>query len=1064
MKMATTRAILALLTAALIGAPTGGVALLGAAAPQAPLAPGPLPNDTLPGGNITLPNGTLPNGSLPGGNITLPNGTLPNGTLPNGSLPGPVVPEFVDATVSAGLSHAPFSRIAWGDYDGDGYDDIMFSGGVLYRNNRGGGFDDVSLFSGTRGAFSGGVWGDYNNDGRLDYYATAWAPTWDTLFRNNGDGTFTNVTAVAGMPKDDLPSEAAAWADYDRDGCLDLYVANYEWPPPDDETGVSYGTPNILWHNECDGTFTNATIAAGMYENLRSRGVVWGDFNNDHWPDLYVSNYRLEPNELWVNSGNGTFTNRAEELGVDCENVSVLPNPSGACGHSIGSDFADFDGDGDLDLFVANLAHPQFLALGHDTSQVYRNRGAPSYGFVEMREASGVRYCETASNPTFGDFNADGNSDLFVTSIYENRTNNLYVADRPGHFDDATQRAGVESENGWGAGWSDYDRDGDLDLLVGSSSGARLYRNGGNGGWFVELELVGRNSNKAAIGATVTVTPVASNSTRTSLQFQEIQGGDGTGSQSSMRLFFGNPEQTATVRATIRWPSGLIQNLTLDTRQIHRIEEPEGYIDVSVTGLSATPASPVAGAQVILTAAIENIGTAPATRGTLAFYRDSASPSNELARKSFGLINGTLNLSAVTTAPASPGAFNVLARLEDVEPDDQNAGNDARSVSLTVRSANLAPVANLTASPLAVEVGGSVHFGASGSSDDSAISQYIFDFGDGESALENLSAADHTYPAAGAFTARLTVIDDNGVPSTNDASVAISVRPPGAQPPTAVIDSISPASPEMQGAAVTFEGHGVSTDTTIAQFEWTSDRDGALSSQPSFQTSSLSLGQHVISLRVQDSNGFWSEPATATFRVVSTGSVQIVFLNIVDGFSIRGPTTVNGTNTLPSGVTARKVEWRIDQGNLILAQGTTPWSFVLDPAQYDLGSHNLTVVVTDSDGLRTTRTLRVVLAGADTVPPGGSFLLVAAATGLVGIGALIALAAATRGNRRRAAAARPDLRRLPVVPPPPPIRPLPVPSRPVSPAPPRRRVKAVSLATKPASVGAPPGARPPANP
>jgi hypothetical protein len=1042
--------------ALMLALPTLAAAGGAAAGSPAPLAPGPLPNGTLPGGNLTngtLPGGGLQNGTLPGGNFT--NGTLPGGNFTNGTRPGPDfgnVPAFTDVTAAAGLANLGYSRLEWGDFDADGYDDIMFNGGALYRNNRDGTFSDMSAVSGTRGPYSGGAWGDYNNDGRLDYYATAWGGTWDTLFRNNGDGTFTNVTALAGMVKDDLPSEAAAWADYDRDGCLDLYVANYEWPPLEGDTGTSFGTPNILWHNNCDGTFTNATIAAGMYEDRRSRGVVWGDFNNDGFPDLYVANYRLDPNELWVNNRNGSFSDRAMALGVDCDNISVIPNPTGACGHSIGADFADFNNDGYLDLYVANLAHPQYLALGHDTSQMYLNRGPPNYDFVNIREASGILYCETASNPTFGDFDADGHIDLYVTSIYENRTAHLYRNRQTGDgnsvvpMDDVTRQTSTGADNGWGAGWSDYDRDGDLDLLVGSSSGVKLYRNPGNNGSYVELELVGRHSNKAAVGAVVGVSAEMAGNANTPVRYQEVQAGDGTGSQSSMRLFFGNPEQTDKVRVSIRWPSGLFQNLTLGTRQIYRVEEPEGIVDLGATALSASPADPVAGEQVTLTTTVSSVGTAPATSGTLVLYHDGIQPSNEIARRSFGSITVSQDFSIAYNTPASATSLRIYASLEDVQPQDQNPVNDIVVVTLTIRSANLAPVANLTASPSSAEVGQTVIFDGSHSSDDSGVSQYIFDFGDGASSLQNESGATHIYDQKGAFTARLTVIDDDGLPSQNDASVAISVHIAGQQPPTAIIDSITPPSPEMAGSAVTFEGHGESSDAAITGFGWTSSIDGDLSSQSVFQTTHLSAGQHLISFRVQDANGQWSDPVTAPYRIAVSGGVQIVFRNLVDEFRVRGVQTINGTAVGPTGVTVTRVEWKVDQSNFQLATGKGEWSFDLDTQRYGLGPHDITVQATDSDGLKTTRTLHVVFDTAAAVPTNSSLLVLALGAIAVVVAGIVA--AAALGARKRKTALPPDLRRLPVVPPPPPIAPLPFPPRAGPPPSPRRRMKAVAVESK----------------
>ena len=1061
------RASLALALAALLLVPLPSTGLPDPAAPPPPQAPGPLPNTTLPGGNLT-------NGSLPGGNLT--NGSLPGGNITNGSLPlpgingsGPLdrgVPHFTDRTTGAGLSGLGFSRLAWGDFDADGFDDIMFNGGALFHNNRDGTFSDVSFSAGTRGDFTGGAWGDYNNDGRLDFYATAWRATWDTLFRNNGDGTFTNVTAAAGMVKDDLPTEAAAWADYDRDGCLDLYAANYEWPPLDDEGTDSQGTPNILWHNDCDGTFENATVPSGAFESRRSRGVVWGDFNNDDWPDLYVSNYRLDPNEMWINSKNGTFTDRAMALGVDCDNISVIPNPFGACGHSIGADAADLNNDGDLDLYVANLAHPQFLALGHDMSQLLVNRGAPNFEFVDRREEAGIRYCETASDPTFADFDANGRADLFITSIYENRTSRLYLADGTApaaavRFNEVSEASGLAVDNGWGAGWSDYDRDGDIDLAVGSSSGVRLFSNDGNGASYIELELKGRGSNRAAIGARVFVEAALGGTLGATTQMQEVQGGDGTGSQSSLRLFFGLADFVGNASVQIRWPSGLIQNLTLAANAIHQLEEPEGVIDLAVTGLAASPANPIVGGQVELTATVESVGTAPPNTADIVFYRGGPSTGTEVGRKAVGKLVGSQNFSVLFSAPASPGPLTLSAQVEEIAPPDQNPLNDAQSVTVTVRSSNEAPTARLNATPPSVEIGDSVLFDGSGSTDDSAISQYIFDFGDGDSALLNDSSVSHAYREGGTYTARLTVVDDNGEPSQVPGNATVTVLKPGQRPPTAVIDSVNPPSPEMLGANVVFEGHGVATDASITAYEWASNIDGPLSDQPLFQTDSLTLGPHTVSFRVQDSNGVWSEPVTTRFLVVNTGGVQITFIGLVDDSTLSGTTTVRGAALPPAGVSVTRVEWRVDLGNLQPAIGADEWSFSLNAGAFPQGPHDITVVVTDSDNLKTTRTVHVLFGPPVTQAPGQGWFSIYLAAGIGSVALAVALYAGLTARRRKAKRTTAQrFARLPVVSPPPPIRPLPVPPVPRPGGPPKRRVKVVAK-RPPSAPGTPPFAPPP---
>ena len=1022
-----------------------------------PGAPGPLPNGTLPNGS--LPNGTLPNGTLPNG--TLPNGSLPNGSLPNGTLPSLGVPEFEDHTQAAGLAAVTASRVAWGDYDNDGWDDIMFAGGRLFHNNRDGTFSDVALPSGTQGPYTGGVWGDYNNDGWLDYYATAWREQWDTLLRNNGDGTFTNVTVAAGGVYDDLPSEAAAWGDYDNDGCLDLFVVNYEWPPLDNVTD-SFGTPNILWRNNCDGTFENATSAAGVLEFRRSRGAVWTDFNHDGWLDLYVSNYRLEPNELWQNRGNGTFTNVAPARGVDCDNRTGT-NPAGVCGHSIGTDVADYNNDGALDMFVANLNHPRLVPSGGDFSALYRNGGAPDYDFTNMRSVVGIGYCETASNPTWGDFDADGDMDLFVTSIYEGRGNNLYRNDALLGFTEVTDRARVASDNGWGAAWSDFDNDGDLDLLVGSSSGAKLWRNPGNDNGWIELTLHGLHSNRAGIGARVTVT------SGRDAQVQEVQGGEGTASQSSLRLFFGLGPSAAPVSVMVEWPSGLTQELQFAPNAAYRVDEPEGTHDLAVRSLALEPRSPVVNSQVFANAVIENVGQIPADSATVVFYRGSVAPANRMAAVSVDRFTGTRNVTATLTAPSSPGPFTVIAALEDQQPSDVDPSNDQRADSVAVRARNEPPAAALNATPLTVTVGRPVRFDGSASTDDTGILQYIFAFGDGEALNGSDPEAEHNYSAPGSYIARLTVIDEDGEPSTNDASLAISVTAEGAVPPVAVIDAIRPPSPSMLGTSVTFEGHGESAGSTIAEYEWGSDIEGILSHDPVFQTSDLSLGNHRITLRVRDAEGAWSEPAATSYLVVGGGSVDLRIRDIVNSSVLRGLVVVRGTAVAPAGVGIVTVEWRVDGGNHRSAQGAEEWSFPLNTTDFSEGPHDLTVRAIDSTGLVTERTVHVVFSQSAAPPPPGmnltaALLIAGSAAALAAAGALLW---SVRGRRRRAA-------RAPHSPPPAPgRRPRPVKRPAVGPAAPRLggtgartaegRVSAKAVASR-SVYGPPPAAESPQGP
>ena len=237
------------------------------------------------------------------------------------------------------------------------------SGSILYKNNGDGTFSDVSDAAGVSGLGSnGGLWADFNNDGALDFFAMVNSLTEnDKFMQSNGDGTFTDITATALLPGDFdyWPTEGAAWGDYDKDGYIDLYLANYEMPGEE----LANGTPDKLYHNNGDGTFTDVAESLDIdpgdtTEDRRcGRGVNWGDFNDDGWPDIYVSNYRLDPNFLYMNNGDGTFTEVAEEKGVKGY------QSQGAWGHTIGSAWGDFNNDGYLDLFNANLAHPRFAAF-----------------------------------------------------------------------------------------------------------------------------------------------------------------------------------------------------------------------------------------------------------------------------------------------------------------------------------------------------------------------------------------------------------------------------------------------------------------------------------------------------------------------------------------------------------------------------------------------------------------------------------------------------------------------------------------------------------------------------
>ncbi|MFH2009343.1 MAG: CRTAC1 family protein [bacterium] len=511
---------------------------------------------------------------------------------------------FTDVTEDLS-SDVGLSRMAWADYDNDGDEDLLVNGNRLFSNNGDGTFTEVSEQAGIAGKpTNGGIWADYDNDGHLDFYATVHnflplcsvpadcaadgytctagrcaaegstdPPAHDILWRANGDGTFTDVSETAGQVYDFLPTEGAAWGDLDGDGYVDLYVANYETPTSWTGGALSVGTEDYLWQNNGDGTFTDISVESGIrgLSARCGRGVNWADYDDDGWLDIFVSNYRLNFNFLWHNNGNGTFENKSGDAGVAGE---VL---QGAWGHTIGSQWGDFDNDGDWDLFTANLAHPRFIEFS-DKSMLYINGGAPDYTFTDIREAAGITYYETHSDTALGDFDNDGFLDLFVTGVYVGYRSFLYRSNGDLTFTDETYNAGVFVDNGWGAAWADFDNDGDLDLV----SQGHLYRNDLDAGNWMKIRLVGVQSNRAAIGARVLVT--AGDQTF----MRQVEGGKGTTTQNALTLHFGLGAATAADEIRILWPTWPPWTETYQAVQAGRtVTYIEGYgeqTDGGVTG------------------------------------------------------------------------------------------------------------------------------------------------------------------------------------------------------------------------------------------------------------------------------------------------------------------------------------------------------------------------------------------------------------------------------------------------------------------------------------------------
>ena len=389
---------------------------------------------------------------------------------------GPAEPE--DPVFVGGPEIALGNRTAWGDYDGDGDDDLFTAGPRLYRND-GGSFTDVTTAAGVdQGAANGGVWGDYDNDGcpdLLTFAESAARP--DVLLHNACDGTFVDVTEEAGItdaqdynacgdPETNLysPTAAAAWLDIDADGLLDLYFANMIcW------SDYTYYV-DAVFHNEGDGTFVRWGGDQGFGARYRAgRGAHPADADGDGDVDLLVNNYVLQANQYYRNNGDGTVTEVAEDVGL--AGNANLNGSSWRYGHTIGAAWGDLDGDGDLDSVHANLAHPRWFSFSDKTQVLINDDGvftdiSGDWAAAWAGSEAGLRYQETHSVPVLADFDADGALDLVITAVYPGRPTDFYWGRGDGTFALDVYGSGLTTRNGWGAAASDYDDDGDVDLVT----------------------------------------------------------------------------------------------------------------------------------------------------------------------------------------------------------------------------------------------------------------------------------------------------------------------------------------------------------------------------------------------------------------------------------------------------------------------------------------------------------------------------------------------------------------------------------------------------------------------
>jgi enediyne biosynthesis protein E4 len=497
--------------------------------------------------------------------------------------------------------------VAWLDYDQDGLMDLFFVQSAatdiykpphplrsaLYHNNGDGTFTDVTEKAGLAGEghYGQGVAvGDYDNDGYPDLYVTGYGRA--ILYHNNGNGTFTDVTAKAGVADEGGWSTSAGWFDYDKDGWLDLVVTNYiEWSPKNNiycgehrpgyrsycHPGNYKGQKTKLYHNNHDGTFTDVSDASGVGKpESKGMGVVLADFNNDGWPDIAIANDSW-PNFLFLNKHDGTFQDVSLVSGM-------AASEDGRYEAGMGIDAADVDGDGWQDVYITHL--------DFELNRLYHNNHDGTFNDDTYHSGIGNKAILLSGvSMKFLDYDNDGWPDILQLNGAMLDNVNLYHQEvsykepllmfrnlGKGQFEKVSDSLGPDFMRpiaGRGLATADYDNDGDIDIVTNNRGDypSLLRNDGGNANHWLEILLIGTKSNRDGIGASLKLTSEGIS------HVEQAKGGMSYMSANDPRIFFGLGKRTKIDSLEITWPSGAVEKLTnVPVDKIIAIKEGAGIV------------------------------------------------------------------------------------------------------------------------------------------------------------------------------------------------------------------------------------------------------------------------------------------------------------------------------------------------------------------------------------------------------------------------------------------------------------------------------------------------------